>query len=297
MLEFEFIYFFAFMPIIIFCLFIFPEKKLAIYFPQTGIFNNIIKKQQIFVNSLKFLIFTTLIIALASPVVVDEIIIDNNQGYEISLIIDASGSMEQQNKFSIVKNIVTDFIKQRKGDKLALSIFADFAYTVVPLTYDKKSVAKLWDSIKVGIAGTRKTALYEALFLSSSLFDNSQSKERIAILLTDGVDNAKSVSLNMAIEAAVDNKIKVYTIGIGGSGDFNPEVLKNIAQATDGKYFSASSGKEITAIYQQINKLEKSQIDIEKYNKKAYFYKYPLGLSLFLSLIYFWRKNRWNLNK
>jgi Ca-activated chloride channel family protein len=100
-----------------------------------------------------------------------EIILDNSKGYEISLILDASGSMQESNKFGVVKKILVDFIKQRKTDKLALSIFADFAYTAVPLTYDKKSIIEILSHIDVGIAGQQRTALYEALFLSSKLFD------------------------------------------------------------------------------------------------------------------------------
>lgn len=294
MLEFEYPYFLFLIFLVMICLKWCKERKNSIYFPQSSELFATLKAKHMFTNVLKFLILSTLIFALSSPIKTNEVVIDNSKGYEIVLIVDASGSMRQFNKFKIVKEIVADFISQRKNDKLALSIFADFAYNVVPLTYDKKSVQKLWSNITVGIAGQSKTALYEALFLSSKLFDESKSKEKIAILLTDGEDNTNTVPLDMAIKRAKENKIKVYTIGVGGVGNFNPSVLKQIAKQTNGKYFTADSGDAIAQVYQQINKLEKSKIDIEKYIKKTYLFQYPLSASLFLSLIYFFRKNRWS---
>jgi Ca-activated chloride channel family protein len=223
--------------------------------------------------------------------------LDNSKGHEISLILDASGSMAHLDKFRIVKAIMVDFISKRKTDKIALSVFADFAYTVVPLTYDKKSVIKMLSNIEIGVAGKRKTALYEALFLSSKLFNNSKSKERIAILLTDGKDNTNSVPLEMAIERAKENKIKVYTVAVGDQRDYNVDILSHIANSTGAKFFSANSQKSIEDIYKQINQLEKSEININKYEKKIYYFHYPLSLALIFLWIYFWRKNTWNLNK
>ena len=152
-------------------------------------------------------------------------------------------------------------------------------------------------NIEIGVAGKRKTALYEALFLSSKLFNNSKSKERIAILLTDGKDNTNSVPLEMAIERAKENKIKVYTVAVGDQRDYNVDILSHIANSTGAKFFSANSQKSIEDIYKQINQLEKSEININKYEKKIYYFHYPLSLALIFLWIYFWRKNTWNLNK
>mgnify|MGYP003474162092 FL=1 len=118
---------------------------------------------------------------MSSPNKEDNVNIKNDEGYEISLVLDASGSMIEANKFTIVKNIVTDFVKEREHDRLGLSIFADFAYVAIPLTYDKNSIKRLLSKIGVGIAGRQRTALNEALFLSSNLFKTSESKNKIAI--------------------------------------------------------------------------------------------------------------------
>jgi Ca-activated chloride channel family protein len=251
------------------------------------------KKSRWLLKILKILTIITLLIALASPIKEDDVIIKNDKGYEISLILDASGSMNEYNKFGIVKEIVDDFIDKREHDKLALSIFADFAYVAVPLTYDKKSIKNLLSRLEVGIAGRQKTSLYEALFLSSNLFKTSTSKEKIAVLLTDGMDNANSIPLSVAIKTAKKYGIKVYTVGVGSAGrDFNPNILKKISKETGGAYFGADTIEKLKQIYETINKLEKSEITADKYVKKTYYFQYLLALSLLFLMLYFYLGNR-----
>ena len=225
-------------------------------------------------------------------IVEDDVNIKNDEGYEISLILDASGSMIEANKFGIVKDIVTDFVDKREHDRLGLSIFADFAYVAIPLTYDKNSIKRLLSKIEVGIAGRQRTALNEALFLSSNLFKTSKSKNKIAILLTDGIDNTNTIPLDVAINTAKKYGIKVYTIGVGTPGDFNPAVLQEIANQTDAKYFYADTIQGLKDIYSTINKLEKSEIKAEKYVKKTYFYQYFLALSMIFFMAYFYMSNK-----
>jgi Ca-activated chloride channel family protein len=186
-----------------------------------------------------------------------------------------------------------DFVDKRKKDKLGLTIFADFAYVAVPLTYDKKSINSILEKINVGIAGVSRTALYEALFMSSKLFKNSKSKNKIAILLTDGVDNADSIPLKVAINTSKEYGIKVYTIGVGREGyDFNSNVLKKISEETGGKYFSATSNQDLIDIYKNIDKLEKSEIKSNKYIQKTYYFQYVLFLLVLLFASLFILKNR-----
>jgi Ca-activated chloride channel family protein len=262
------------------------QKSSALYFSNLKLLKKTSKKYIISLKILKFLIFFFMVLALASPIKEEKILFDKNRGYEISLILDASGSMIEANKFQVVKKIVKDFINKRVNDKIALSIFADFAYVAVPLTYDKKSILHLLDLLDVGVAGNRRTALYEALYLGANIFKNSSSKNKIAILLTDGVNNVDSIPLDVAIKRVQKYNIKVYTIGIGQIGDFNPQVLKQIAIESGGKYFFASSKQELENIYKEIDKLEKSQIDIKKYVTYQYFYIYPLDIAIGLLFIY-----------
>ena len=291
-ISFEYPYAFVILLIFVICSIFCKQKSTAIYFPNVALLKKASLKSSFLTNLLKFLIILTLSIALASPIKEDTIELKNDKGYEISLILDASGSMSEYNKFDIVKSIVEDFVDKRLHDKLALSIFADFAYVAIPLTYDKKSIKRLLSRIEVGIAGEQRTALYEALFLSSNLFKTSKSKEKIAILLTDGVDNTDSIPLNVAINTAKKYGIKVYTIGVGSVGDFNPIVLKEIANQTGGKYFQATSIQELKQIYDLIDSLEKSEIKADKYIKKSYYFQYILILSLFFMMLYLYAINR-----
>jgi len=268
-------------------------KGLSIYFPNIAILQKASKKSSILINFFKILAILSLVTALASPIKEDTLIVKNDKGYEISLVLDASGSMQEYNKFDVVKKIVLDFINKREHDKLALSIFADFAYVAVPLTYDKTSLKRLLNRLEVGIAGKQRTALYEALFLSSNLFKTSKSKEKIAILLTDGMDNANTIPLEVAIKRAKKYGIKVYTIGVGREGlDFNSEVLQKISKETGGKYFVGNSIERLEQIYETINKLEKSEIKADKYIKKTYYFQYLLTLALLSLILYFYFKNR-----
>ena len=268
------------------------QRNEQLIFPNMKIFKQVAKRQNYFVLVLEFLAVLLLSIALASPYTQDDVVIEKDKGYEISMILDASGSMKEYNKFGIVKEIVTEFVDMRKHDKLGLTIFADFSYVAIPLTYDKESIKRLLSRIDVGIAGQSRTALYEALFMSSKLFKASQAKEKIAILLTDGVNNVDTVPLDVALNTAKKYGIKVYVIGVGSRGEYNPTILQRIATETNGQFFEANTIEKLQEIYQVINKLEKSEIKVDKYIKKSHYFQYPLGAGLLLMLLYFLYRNR-----
>ena len=267
-------------------------KRQRLIMPNMVMLKKVAQKQSLLINLIKFGMVALLITALASPIREDEVVVQNDKGYEISLLLDASGSMEQYDKFGIVKGIVQDFLKKRKHDKLGLTIFADFAYVAIPLTYDKKSISELLQKIDVGIAGKQRTALYEALFMSSKLFKDSHSKHKIAILLTDGVDNAGTIPLDVAVKTAKKYGIKVYVIGVGGDRDVDRAVLAKIAKETGGKFYMAGTAEQIQEVYDEIDHLEKSEIKANKFIKKHYFYQYPLGGAIVLLFIYIFLKRR-----
>ncbi len=291
-IVFEFPWVFLIIVPFILCQFFCKAKMGALYFPTVRFLKKATKKSLFLENILKYSIISLLLISLASPVIKDEISIKNDKGYEISLLVDASGSMAQNSKFDIVKEIVGDFLDKRVHDKIGLTVFGDFAYVAVPLTYDKKSIKRLLNRLQAGVAGSRRTALYEALFLSSNLFKNSHAKKKIAILLTDGMNNVENIPLDVAIKTLKKYGIKVYTVGIGGVGDFDPAVLGKIAKETGGKFFQANSKQRLKEIYDTIDKLEKSKIKANKYVKKRYLFAYPLSLALFFIVLLFFRKNR-----
>ena len=291
-IVFEYAWAFAILIPFFICQLLCKPKMDAIFFPTMQYIKKATKKSMFLEKIVKSMIIILLVTSLASPIIKDEISIQNDKGYEISLIVDASGSMAQNSKFDIVKEIVSDFLDKRVHDKVGLSIFADFAYVAVPLTYDKKSIKRLLKRIQVGVAGSRRTALYEALFLSSNLFKNSKAKKKIAILLTDGMNNVDNIPLDVAIKTVQKYGIKVYTVGIGNAGDFDANVLKEIASKSGGEFFAANSKERLSKIYATIDKLEKSDIKADKYVKKRYLFFYPLSVALFLMMILFFRTKR-----
>jgi len=290
--TFQYPYIFVLLFVYILCAIFCKVKKTSFIFPNIALLSKAANGSNKLYEGLKFLIVLLLVVSLASPVLKDNITTSNAKGYEISLILDASGSMREANKFAIVKDIVNKFLDQRKYDKIALSLFADFAYVAIPLTYDKKSIKRLLKRLDVGVAGVRQTALYEALFLSSNIFKNSKSKNKIAILLTDGVDNVNNIPLNVAIQTLQKYGIKVYTIGIGSPTDYNGAVLHKIALKTKGKFFQANSIEKLQEIYKTINKLEKSKIIANKYVKNSYLFSYPLTLAILFMLIFLYIRNK-----
>lgn len=285
-----FLYPYVLVLIIIYPIFIkyFKQKNQKVYFSNMKLLEKISSKTNYFHEIIKFLTFTCLIIALASPAKKETIIIDNTKGHEISLIVDVSAGMKDNQKFIVTKKIVEEFIQKRKNDRLALSVFANFAYVAVPLTYDKKSLLDTLKYIKIGVAGYRDTALYEALYLGSDIFKNSKAENKIAIVITDGLNTVNTVSLETSIDKLIKYNIKVYTIGIGIDnkdiiGEKND--LKLIAKQTKGKYYKAKNTKELASIYNEIDSLEKSDIKTQKNIYYEYYHVYFLYFALFLLLI------------
>ena len=236
-----------------------------------------------------------MIIALMSPVKDEEIMLDPQQGYDIALVLDVSQSMSAQgfnpnnpraNRFDAVKEIVSDFIKKRKNDNLGLVVFGQYSFVASPLTYDQDILARVVDQLYIGMAG-KYTALYEALAQSVNLLKDSKAKSKIATLLTYGHNTpGGKIPLDIAIELAKKEGIKVYPIGIGARGEFNAQVLNTIAKETCGVAFAAQSAGQLKQIYKKIDELEKSEIERESYSYVKYYYMYPLFIA-FLSLLLF----------
>ncbi len=285
MITFEHPLFFLIIVVYLLCLKFCKTQKQTIYFSNMKLLKSITSKKYLFVELVKFFFVVLISTALSTPVQKDEIKFKNNKAYEISLVFDISGSMRESNKFNISKEILIDFIKKREADQIALSIFADFAYVASPLTYDKQTILKLLQYLEVGVVGNLKTALYEAIFLSSKLFENSKNQNKIAIVLTDGFDTANTVPLDVAIDKAKEQGIKIYTIGIGNSSDYNAEVLEQIALKTNGKFFQANTKERLKDIYDIIDKSQKTDIKNSKYIKIKHYFEYILYFASILLVL------------
>ncbi|MFA6191355.1 MAG: VWA domain-containing protein [Sulfurimonas sp.] len=282
------------------CATICPMRLPSIYFPHARQFmkNSVSSSKLLFL--LKWLGIIMMILALMSPVKDEPYEIEPKSGYEIALILDASESMtergfdssnENLNRFDVVKNIVRDFIAKRKSDNMGLVVFGAYSFIASPLTYDENILSRIVSQLQIGMAG-RFTALYEALAQGVNLLKSSESKTKIAILLTDGfsTQGVDKVPLEVALSLAKKEGVKVYPIGIGR--DYNSQVLENIAVGTGGVAFGASSANELKEVYAKINELEKSEIKSESFTYIKYYFAYPLFVSLISLMLYVYLRNK-----
>ncbi|MDD3323615.1 MAG: VWA domain-containing protein [Sulfurospirillaceae bacterium] len=242
---------------------------------------------------LKWISLTLIVTALASPVIQSEST-PKRYSHALMLLMDVSESMVRgalgfgqmgryENKFDMSKYLASEFILKRENDNVGVIVFGDFAYVASPLTFDHKSASRLLETILPGVAG-RKTAMYDALFLSTRLLQKSEAKEKVAILLTDGFNTAGKVPFNVALRAIQSEKIKVYTIGIGREGEYDEAVLRHIAKQSGGDFYKAKDEKTLQLIYEQIDKQEKSLLKSQTIVRYEYLYMYPLSFG-FVTLL------------
>lgn len=282
---------------------VFCKMKLpSIYFPHAAKFTQARYRSSKLLFLFKWLGIVMLVLGLSSPVKDEPYELEPKDGYQIALILDASNSMRAQgfdndnrelNRFDIVKNIVNDFIKERESDNIGLVVFGAYSFIASPLTYDANILSRIVSQLQIGIAG-KYTALYESLAQGVNLLKMSESKSKIAILLTDGHSTVgvDKIPLEVAIDIAKKEGIKVYPIGIGGPNEYNAKVLMQIAEGTGGVAFGASNASELVDIYKEIDALEKSEIKSETFTYQKYYYKYPLYIGLFSLILYILMRNK-----
>lgn len=254
---------------------------------------------------IKVLIFLLLLIALASPIVIDKSNPLNRHGKEIVLAIDASGSMnasgfdaddtlsngERLSRFELSKIVAKEFIKKRTEDNVGVVVYGDFAFIASPITYEKEIVSEMIEYLTQGMAG-QNTAIGEAIAMSVRAYLRAKGESKVIILLTDGEHNSGSISVKDALRLAKEQNIKIYTIGIGGSGEADAALLQKIAQESGGKYYSAVSAKELLEVYNRIDTLESSDIASKEYTHKEYYFAIPLLLAIMLLLYLLYREFR-----
>jgi Ca-activated chloride channel family protein len=251
---------------------------------------------------LKWIGIVMLILALMSPVKDEPYELEPKDGYEIALILDASQSMKakgfdiqnsQLSRFDVVKEIVKDFVKERPSDNIGLVVFGEYSFIASPLTYDENILNKIVSQLYIGMAG-KYTALYTSLAQGVNLLKMSESKSKVAILLTDGYSTPEidKIPLDVALDMARKEGIKVYPIGIGMPNEYNQRVLVNIADKTGGVAFGAATATELEEVYKKIDELEKSEIKAETFSYLKYYYIYPLFLSFLSLMLYVYLRNK-----
>jgi len=241
---------------------------------------------------LRCLALVLLIIALARPqsgTKASEVL---TEGIDIMLCLDTSGSMqaldfkwkdERHNRLEVVKNVVSDFIMGRTNDRIGMVVFGEEAFTQCPLTLDYGVLLNFLDQVEIGMAGD-STAIGSALGTCVNRLKERESKSKVIILLTDGRNNAGSLSPQTAAEIAGTYSIKTYTVGVGTTGevpflvdtifgkkymyqrvDLDEETLKGIATITGASYFKATNTEALEEIYKKIDKLEKTKVEVKEY--------------------------------
>lgn len=256
-------------------------------------------------NPLEWVIWLLLVTAAANPTWLDEPISLPNEGRDIMLAVDLSGSMTEQDmayngqyvdRLTMVKAVLSDFIEQRQGDRLGLILFGDTAFLQTPLTRDVKTVSKMLSEAQIGLVG-RATAIGDALGLSVKRFANKDESNRIVVLLTDGQNTAGNLNPEDALLLAREEGIKVYTIGVGsdnprgfslfnvgGSSGSNLDesLLKKIAEQTGGLYFRAKDVAGLQQIYAELDKLEPISADEQTFRPQSSLFYYPLLIAILL---------------
>jgi Ca-activated chloride channel family protein len=264
---------------------------------------------------LLWLAWVCLCVAAARPQQLGEAVTPPQQGRQMMLAVDVSGSMQETDmmlgqqiveRLTAAKAVLADFLDRRVGDRVGLLIFGERAYTLTPLTSDLASVRQqLGDSV-VGLAG-RETAIGDAIALAVKRLREQPQGQRVLILLTDGVSNAGVLEPLRAAELAKAEGVRVYTVAFGGDGSYrlfgmqvaagddpvDEATLQKIATLTGGRAFRARNTDELAGIYAELQRLEPVASAGPAVRPRIERYAWPLALALLLAGLAWIVPRRW----
>jgi Ca-activated chloride channel family protein len=253
-----------------------------------------------------WLVWALAVLAATRPQFVGEPVALPMTGRDLLLVVDLSGSMEEQDfqldgqwvdRLTATKAVATDFIGRRIGDRIGLILFGREAYLQTPLTFDRATVQTLLDETVIGLAG-KETAIGDAIGLSIRTLEDAavERDRRVVILLTDGANTAGAVEPLKAAELAAQRGVVIYTIGIGAdaltvrslfglrqinpSADLDEKTLTAIADMTGGRYFRARDTEEFAQIYALLDELEPAESDERGFRPVKELFHWPLAAAL-----------------
>ncbi len=264
--------------------------------------------------SLRWLVLALFIVALAQPRLTKSQTTVKASGIDIVAALDMSGSMisedfvvhgERVSRFDMARSVLKSFIDKRPNDRIGLVLFASQAYIATPLTLDHDYLQADLDRLQIGDINQNATAIGDGLSTAINRLRDLKAKSKIIILMTDGQNNSGKIDPLLAAEAAAALKIKVYTVGIGERGeapmpardmfgrkvyqmvpvDIDEDTLQKIAAKTGGKYYRADNAEKFQQIYDEINKLEKTEAVINKYTQFTELFPWLVGAGAALLLI------------
>lgn len=247
--------------------------------------------------ALRTVALSILIVVLARPQSTNRFQNTSTEGIDIVLTLDISGSMLARDfkpdRLEASKNVATEFISGRPFDRMGLVVFSGESFTQCPLTTDHAVLINLLREVQSGMLEDG-TAIGNGLATAVNRIKDSEAKSKVIILLTDGVNNRGEIAPATAADIARTYGIRVYTIGVGTDGmapypvqtpfgmqfrdmqvEIDEDILKQIATTTGGKYFRATDNTKLTEVYREIDKLEKSIIDVKQFSKKQEEYLLP----------------------
>lgn len=278
---------------------------------------SLLAKLKPFLFVFRLLALSSLIIAMARPRKVDiSSQTKSTKGIDIVMAIDVSGSMLAKdlkpNRMEALKKVAENFVEGRPNDRIGIVVYASEAYTKTPVTSDKAIIQEAIQSIKYDNVLQDGTGIGMGLTTAVNRLKDSKAKSKVIILLTDGVNNAGFIEPETASQIAKEYGIKVYTIGIGTNGnamfpyayapnggflfrmmpvEIDVNLLQTIARNTGGKYFRASSNSKLESIYNEINKLETTEIQELKFYDYDEKYRLFVWIAGILVLIEFGLRN------
>ena len=253
-----------------------------------------------------------LVLAMTQPVWLGEPTKVTPSGRDLLIALDLSGSMQvtdmalndqPANRLEAAKSVLSDFIKERRGDRIGIIVFGTKAYLQAPLSFDTKTINQLVQETQIGFAG-EQTAIGDAIGLGIKRLEDKPSDKKVLILMTDGANTAGRVQPQQAATFAASQHVRIHTIGIGAdsmivqsffgpkainpSSDLDETLLKNIAAQTGGEYFRAKSTEDLQAIYQTLDALEPTPAeDIWQRPLTSLFHWLGFGSVAFLALSLF----------
>jgi len=259
-------------------------------------------------NVMRFLSLFVLIFALAGPGKGLDYSSVKNRGIDIMVALDLSASMrgedfQPKNRLTVAKQVVADFIDKRKSDRIGLVVFAGEAYLQCPLTIEHDMIKEIVNDLDFETVRVDGTAIGDALALSASRMMDSKAKSRVILLITDGMSNRGTIDPETAAKTCSEIGVKVYSVGIGKNGKvalsgtgngfmgkrylvnhFDETTLKEVSKVTSGKFYRAQSTGVFWEKVRDIDRLEKSEVDLKVYHdfKEKSEIFIIIGLALFL---------------
>jgi Ca-activated chloride channel homolog len=243
-----------------------------------------------FLPALRFAAILLLVIALSRPGKGIHYSSVKNLGVDIMITMDVSLSMlaedfQPKNRLAVSKQVIKDFVARRKTDRIGMVVFAGEAYLQCPLTLEHQMIQDIAGEVDFESVHVDGTAIGDAIALATARMMDSKAKSRVILLVTDGMNNRGSIDPETAAKAAAEMGIKIYAVGIGKKGetvpypsgipmikqqimvDIDEDSLKNIADITGGKYFNATSSGVMWQNFKDIDRLEKSQVELKQYHE------------------------------